>query len=70
MALMIVQVLKPLRGAGPWRLYSNPADRVGLSLDFITPTPRVAAMMGKGDTAYFEADQEDGAWMIHRRVHG
>ena len=67
---MIVQVLKPPTGAGPWRLYSNPVDRVGLSLDFITPTPAVAAMMGKGDTAYFEADREDGAWKIHRRVAG
>ncbi|MEO6339522.1 MAG: hypothetical protein ABIO39_05760 [Caulobacteraceae bacterium] len=65
---MIVQVLKPPRGSGPWRLYSNPADRLGLSLDFIIPTADVAAMMGKGDTAYFEADQQDGAWRIHRRV--
>ena len=67
---MIVQLLKPLRGAGPWRLYSNPTDRVGLSLDFIMPTPDVAAMMGEGDTAYFEADRDGGAWTIHRRVQG
>jgi hypothetical protein len=65
---MIVQLLRPPAGAGPWRLYSKPADMVGLSLEFITPTPAVEAMMGKGDTAYFEADREDGAWKIRRRI--
>ena len=67
---MIVQLLKPTTGRGPWRLYSKPAEMVGLSLEFITPTPDVAAMMGRNDNAYFEADREDGAWKIRRRVAG
>ena len=64
---MIIKLKRGVPPGSPWMLYGDPTNEDPV-IDVIEPTIDMLMLMGAEHFGYFEAEEVDGEWDVHRRI--